>query len=385
MKLRYIPFFCLFTILYTTSCNRNTVDTNPIIASSTDFALPSNVIAPSNNLHDAQKIALGKLLFFDPILSGNKDVACASCHQPNLAYTDNLDIAIGVNGVGLAAARNFASSGSRLFTKRNTPTIVNSAFNGILTTNTGYDPLTAPMFFDNRKLSLELQSLEPIKALEEMRGTVFTADNALDSVVARLKNIPQYKTMFQSIFSDVEAVSATNISKAIAAFERTIVANNSPYDKFINGDANALTAAQKAGFTSFKSLGCVRCHSGPMFSDYKLHILSVPDNAKIATDVGNGSYAFRTPTLRNLSLTAPYMHNGTLATLADVMKFYDNVGKNGRSQNSHVANGQLDTNLNGLNDDTRDQIIAFLQSLDDSSFDKTPPTSVPSNLKVGGN
>ncbi len=79
------------------------------------------------------------------------------------------------------------------------------------------------------------------------------------------------------------------------------------------------------------------------------------------------------------------MHNGTLATLADVMKFYDDVGKNGRSQNSHVANSQLDTNLNGLNDDTRHQIIAFLQSLDGSSFDKTPPTTVPSNLKVGGN
>lgn len=375
-------YLSLFIILFASSCGKNNVVDPTAVAITTDFALPPNAPIPTNNLQDAQKIALGKLLFFDPILSGNKDVACASCHQPNLAYTDNLDIAIGVNGVGLGTLRNFSTNGSRLFAKRNTPTIVNVAFNGITTTNGFLDPLLAPMFFDSRKQSLELQSLEPIKALEEMRGTLFTTDNALDSVVARLKSIAEYKTLFESIFPD--AITSTNISKVIAAFERTIITNNSAYDRFIKGDANALNATQKSGFAAFKQIGCNKCHNGPMFSDYQLHILSVPDNAKIATDVGNGSYAFRTPTLRNLSLTAPYMHNGAFTSLDNVIKFYDNVGK-GQSQNQHVANNQLDANLRGLNDNQRDQIIAFLQSLDDTSFDKTTPASVPSKLKVGGN
>ena len=373
--------FAFGFILTATSCSKK--DDNNNVVSVTDTSLPVVVTTPTNNALGAQKIALGKLLFFDPILSGNKDVACASCHQPNLAYTDNLDIAVGVNGVGSGTARNFIASANKLFTKRNTPTIVNTAFNGIVNLSDNYNPATAPMFYDNRVSSLELQSLEPIKALEEMRGTIFTATTALDSVVARLKNIPQYVTLFKNVFG-VGEITADNLSKAIAAFERTIVANNSPYDRFVRGETTALTNQQIQGLNSFKQTGCDKCHSGAMFSDYKLHILSVPDNSKIATDVGNGSYAFRTPTLRNSSLTAPYMHNGAFQTLSDVIRFYDNVGK-GQSQNAHVPNNQLDNNLRGLNDNQTTQIIAFLQSLEDNSFDKTVPASVPSNLKVGGN
>lgn len=373
--------FAFGFILTATSCSKK--DDNNNVVSVAGTSLPVVVTTPANNALDAQKIALGKLLFFDPILSGNKDVACASCHQPNLAYTDNLDIAVGVNGVGSGTARNFIASANKLFTKRNTPTIVNTAFNGIVNLSDNYNPATAPMFYDNRVSSLELQSLEPIKALEEMRGTIFTATTALDSVVARLKNIPQYVTLFKNVFG-VGEITADNLSKAIAAFERTIVANNSPYDRFVRGETTALTNQQIQGLNSFKQTGCDKCHSGAMFSDYKLHILSVPDNSKIATDVGNGSYAFRTPTLRNLSLTAPYMHNGAFQTLSDVIRFYDNVGK-GQSQNAHVPNNQLDNNLRGLTDNQTTQIIAFLQSLEDNSFDKTVPASVPSNLKVGGN
>ncbi len=389
MKFTYktIKFLSFLSILLYLSCSKNNSNSN-VTPTSEGTMLPTVVTCPDNNPQSLQKINLGKLLFFDPILSGNKDVACASCHQPNLAYTDNLDIAIGVNGIGLGAARNFAASGVRLFTKRNTPTIVNTAFNGLVNVNTIYDPLTAPMFFDNRKQSLETQSLEPIKALEEMRGSVFTADNALDSVVSRLKNIPEYKTLFQSVFTnptDSDPVNAVNIGKAIAAFERTIVAGNSLYDKYVNGDANALSSTQKAGLAAFINTGCIKCHTGPMFSDYELHVLSVPDNPKISTDFGgNNNYAFRTPSLRNLSLTAPYMHSGAFNTLEQVMKFYDDVGQ-GRSQNAHVARSQLDSKLQGLKDDQRDLIIAFLRTLDDSSFNKNAPVTVPSKLKVGGN
>ncbi len=377
-------FFSVALLILISSCNRNNNNGTNAVDTGTDFALPTFVTTPFSNLQDTQKISLGKLLFFDPILSGNKDVACSSCHQPNAGYGDNIDIAIGVNGVGLGTARNFGAGSQRLFTKRNTPTIINTAFNGIVNPSSFNDPLLAPMFYDNRKLSLELQSLEPIKALEEMRGTIFTADNALDSVIQRLKIIPQYVTLFQKIFGTEDAVNTLNLSKAIAAFERTIVANNAPYDKFIRGETSAMTQAQINGLAAFKNVGCIKCHSGPMFSDYKLHILSVPDNSKIATDIGNGSYAFRTPTLRNLSLTAPYMHNGAFKTLGDVIRFYDNVGK-GQSQNSHVANNQLDNNLRGVNDNQSNQIISFLQSLEDNSFEISIPSNVPSKLKVGGN
>jgi cytochrome c peroxidase len=251
--------------------------------------------------------------------------------------------------------------------------------------NGNYDPVTAPMFFDNRKQSLEMQSLEPIKALEEMRGNIFTAANALDSVVARLKNIPEYQTLFQTVFSASNSINADNMAKAIASFERSLISINSAYDNYIRGQTTAMTQTQIQGMNAFIQIGCAKCHSGPMFSDYQLHILSVPENSKISTDSGaNKTYAFRTPTLRNLSFTAPYMHNGTIQTLDQVMQFYDQLG-NGRSQNPHIPNSNLDTKLSGINDNQRALIIEFLKALDDNSFDKTIPARVPSNLNPGGN
>ncbi len=126
-------------------------------------------------------------------------------------------------------------------------------------------------------------------------------------------------------------------------------------------------------------------HSGPMFSDYALHVLSVPDNPKLPTDAGaTGTYAFRTPSLRNLSLTAPYMHSGVLNSLNAVLDFYERVGDR-RTQNTHVNNSQLDGNLQRINDRDKGAIIQFLTALNDGSFDKSIPTAVPSGLHPGGN
>ncbi|MBD0368656.1 MAG: hypothetical protein ICV53_21440 [Flavisolibacter sp.] len=171
----------------------------------------------------------------------------------------------------------------------------------------------------------------------------------------------------------------------MAAYERTIIANHSPYDEYIRSNKSALTNEQIQGMNAFASHGCIKCHSGPMFSDYALHVLSVPDNPKLPTDAGaNGTYAFRTPGLRNLSLTAPYMHSGVFSSLDAVLDFYERVG-NHRSQNTHVGNNQLDGNLQRINDRDKAAIIQFLHALNDANFDKSIPASVPSGLHPGGN
>ena len=155
----------LFTIVALVRCSKS--DNN----ASTDFkALPLTITSPADNPQTPQKIALGRLLFWDPVLSGRKDVACATCHHPSFGFSDGLDLSIGVNGQGIGSARHFLSPNNIPFAKRNSPSIINTAFNGI--NNDGiYDAATAPMFFDNRVRSLEAQSLEPMKTLEEMKGT----------------------------------------------------------------------------------------------------------------------------------------------------------------------------------------------------------------------
>ncbi len=347
-------------------------------------ALPLAVTAPADNPQTAQKIALGKMLFWDPVLSGDNDIACGTCHHPSLGYSDALDLSIGVNGQGLGVTRHFLAGNTIPFVKRNSLSIINTAFNGIAANGT-YNPATAPMFYDNRTQSLELQSLEPMKTMEEMRGTHIASTNLLDSVVLRLTKIPQYVQLFTDAFQVSNPITTQNLGRAIASYERTIIANNSPYDQYIRGNATAMTAAQVQGMSLFSSDGCIRCHSGPMFSDFALHVLSVPDNTKLPTDAGaGGTYAFRTPSLRNLSLTAPYMHSGIFTTVDAVIDFYDRVGGN-RSQNPNVANNRLDANLRGINNNNKNAIIQFLNALNDGNFDRTIPTAVPSGLHPGGN
>ncbi len=370
----------MLMLIVLVNCSRN--DINAVDTRLT--SLPLSAQSPIDNAPNQQKILLGKMLFWDPLLSGNKDVACASCHHPSFGFSDGLDLSIGVNGQGLGTARHFSSPNTIPFAKRNAISIVNSAFNGISAFGT-YDPVTAPMFFDNRVQSLELQSLEPIKAMEEMRGKSFLSADILDSIVNRLKNIPQYVQLFNDAFRTQNAISSQNLGKAIASYERTILSNHSAYDEYIRGNKTAMTSGQIQGMNDFVSNGCVSCHSGPMFSDYKLHLLSVPDNAKESTDAGaNGSYAFRTPSLRNLSLTAPYMHSGVFRSLDAVLNFYEQVG-NRRSQNPHVSSAQLDNNLRRIGDRDKQLIIQFLNALNDPNFDNTIPASVPSGLHPGGN
>ena len=350
-------------------------------------ALPEAVAAPPDNPQTPEKVELGRLLFWDPILSGNRQVACATCHHPQFGYAENLDLSIGVDGAGLGEARRFVAADPIPFVKRNSQTILNTAFNGI-DLQGGYDPATAPMFWDVRARGLEAQSLLPILTFDEMRGHAYPEEDAVATVVARLAAIPEYRSLFAGAFEGAAPVSAENLGKALAAFQRSLIANNSPYDRYMRGEAGAMTPLQIRGMRHFQREGCINCHNGPMFSDYQLHVLGIRDNRKLqASDAGSVDepYAFRTPSLRNLAYTAPYMHNGLFPTLEDVIEFYDDVGDRDE-RNVNLLRSQIDPLTRTLDDpdDHERELIAFLDALNDKDFDRKIPERVPSGLNPGG-
>jgi cytochrome c peroxidase len=352
-------------------------------------------------------VELGRLLFWDPILSGSKDIACATCHHPDFAYADDRDLSLGTGSTGLGAARRDVSGGRIPVVKRNSPTVLNTAFNGLdrrrgrrrnfdEASLASVNQAAAPMLWDSRIRSLEAQALEPIKSREEMRGDAYSEASAVDTVLSRLRATPEYVALFKQAFGPDTSIEAQELGQAIAAFERSLVAMDSPFDRFRAGDQNALTAQERRGLEAFDAAGCDGCHEGAMFSDFDLHAEGVRENPKLAEpDAGTRRYRFRTPTLRNVALTAPYMHNGMLATLEDVLRFYDN----GRSENRNVAAGgggrrgnddgpavlaRRFVRVSDMSDGEMRDIVAFLKSLSDTTFDKTIPARVPSGLPPGG-
>lgn len=389
--------------------DNNIVDINQIDPNGNNNGNSGNGNGGNNgNMNNNSMVTLGRLLFWDPILSGEKDVACATCHHPDFGYSDGRELPIGVGGEGLGPDRINAANNGIGMVGRNSPTIINTNFNGI-SPNGNFNPATAPMFWDNRVRSLETQALGPLLSFEEMRGHAFGEAVALDSIVNRLQNIGQYSTLFTDAFGTNNSITSTNIGAAIAAFERTIIATNSPFDQFQAGNQNSLTQAQIKGMDRFEDIGCNDCHSGPMFSDFELHVVGVPDNNQLAnSDAGaNGIYAFRTPTLRNLDETGPYFHNGVGGNLQETIQFYITArnfarGNNGGGGgpgggngpggglivNPNVDRNDIDNdvrNLQNFNNNDIQDIIAFIQSLDDPGFDRTIPATVPSGLTPGGN
>ncbi|MCA0232809.1 MAG: cytochrome-c peroxidase [Bacteroidetes bacterium] len=350
-------------------------------------ALPTDVPTPANNPTTPEKVALGRLLFFDPILSGHKDVACATCHQPEFGFAESLEISIGVNGHGMGSKRAFRTPNAIPFVKRNSQTVLNAAFNGIRE-NGRVEASIAPMFWDLRAKGLEAQALEPIKSLEEMRGHRYPKEAALDSVIKRLLANAEYRLLFQKAFDSKNSITNRTLGQAIAAYERTLVGGNSRFDQYMRGDNTALSINERDGMQAFLKSGCAKCHNGPMLSDYQLHTLGVPDNEKLPeTDAGvDNRYRFRTPTLRNLRYTAPYMHSGKLRTLEHVLEFYEDLSGD-KIRNPKVSKAQLDPLLNSLKVSFKDisNIVEFLNTLNDEEFDRSTPKRVPSGLKVAGN
>lgn len=319
----------------------------PALPPEMQFApLPSAAPMPADNAGSPAKVALGRLLFFDPILSATGHIACATCHQPALGWTDGRTTAFGVESL-----------------KRNTPTILNVGF------NTG-----GVMFWDNREQGLEAQSVHPIRSHDEMRGGNNTEREALDLAVQRLQAVPEYREHFQNVFQG--DVTARRITQAIAAFERSLVTAETAFDRFLRGDKSALTQQQERGMKAFTKSGCQHCHGGPMLSDFKLHVIAGPGERR----------AFRTPSLRNLPHTAPYLHNGSLRTLDDVLLFYeqlmDEVSET-LEGGDNAAYPPLDPLMKHLDLDAGDfaDLKAFLESLSETDYDKSAPDELPSGLK----
>jgi len=346
--------------------------------------LPRIAPDPPDNPRSAAKIALGRLLFFDPVLSGTRSVACATCHHPSLGWADGRATPVGIGGVGLGPDRKPALVSNHPVLPRNTPGLLNVAFNGLVA-GAKLDPMSAPMFWDSRTNGLEAQALVPIRSLEEMRGDTCLERDAVPGAVKRIREIGEYRRLFKEVFggSDELAVTADHLAKAIAAFERSLVTVDSPFDRYLRGDEKALNSEQQRGLKAFQEAGCIQCHGGPMLSDFKLHFIGVSDAAP------GGRREFRTPTLRNLRRTAPFMHNGSLRTLDDVLVFYEQLGDaaaetlDGAGTNEQPPLDPLLKKMN-LKPDDFPALTAFLESLDDDSYDQTAPASVPSGLPVAG-
>jgi len=330
------------------------------------LVVPADNPVPSDAKQDP-RVELGRLLFFDPILSGANDVSCATCHHPDLGFSDGRRLSMGKGGKGLGAER----LGGDVI-KRGAPTIWNATFNH-------------KQFWDGRAETLEEQAKGPITNEHEM------AENP-DQLIKELKAIPEYVQKFEQAFNHKagEGLTLENIAKAIATFERTLTANNSPFDKFVAGDRSALTAVQKRGFNLFRSgkTRCFECHGVPTFANRDFKIIGVPelegqekDFGRFDVTKGEGNkFAFKVPTLRNVTLTAPYMHNGRFASLDEVIDFYAAGGGPG------VGNPvpQLDDKMRSysITKEEKADLIAFLHSLTDESSLPAFPEKVPSGLSV---
>ncbi len=346
-------------------------------------ALPARVVEPAGNPSTPAKIKLGRLLFFDPILSATQEVACATCHHPRFGWADARRTPLGVGGAGLGPARLWQGAPGVRPLLRNTPSLLNVAFNGLVA-GRALDPTAAPMFWDARRQGLEGQVREPLQSRDEMRGERCAEGEAVPAAVARIRQIAEYRELFREAFPDPEEPVAIHpLGQAIAAFERTLIAGDSPFDRFMRGESSALSAGGQRGMRIFQTAGCIQCHGGPMFSDFKLHVIGTSDSAP------EGRRDFRTPTLRNLRFTAPYLHHGGLATLEAVLAFYERLSDevsetlDGGDGSGHPALDPLLQRLDLHAEDFAD-LGAFLDSLNDDRYDRSAPARVPSGLPVAG-
>lgn len=345
-------------------------------------ALPQRAPEPEDNLATPAKIELGRLLFFDPILSATKDVSCATCHHPRFGWGDGRSTPIGVGGSGLGPERKILAANRFAPLTRNAPTLLNVGFNGLVS-GAKPDTATAPMFWDARVQSLEKQVLVPIRSREEMRGDACGEADAVEQALGFGRAIVAYRDLFNNAFGhpQSDAVTAGHLAQAIASFERSLVTPSTPFDRYLRGDKSALNAEQQRGLRVFQDAGCIQCHGGPMFSDYKLHFIGVTD------DTPDGRREFRTPTLRNLRHTAPFMHNGSRGTLRAVLVFYEALSDavaETLDGGDMTTQPRLDPLLKLLNLSADDfpALEAFLDSLNGDGYDQSAPATVPSGLRV---
>jgi cytochrome c peroxidase len=295
------------------------------------------------------RVRLGRWLFYDTRLSADNTIACASCHKPEFAFSEGTPVSTGIKG----------QKGNR-----KAPTFVNKAVT-----------LAPHFFWDGRAGSLEDQALGPIANPIEM-------GNTHDGMIATLSRVDGYKPYFKEAFG-TEEITKERVAQAIADYERTRVSGNSPYDRWrFNREQDAVSAEAKRGHDLFfDTAGCVQCHTGSSFSDSLFHNTGVGWDPGAKTFKDEGRYlvtkkeedrgAFKTPVLRDVSKHAPYMHDGSIATLREVVELYNKGG----IPNPYLSKARIKP-LN-LTDADIDAIVAFLESLDGEGYQDTPPTTFP--------
>lgn len=331
---------------------------------------------PNNRKQTDEVVELGRLLFFDPVLSGNNRRACASCHNPAKAFSD-----------GNVKSLTFESGGSVL---RNAPTVINSAYQRM-------------QFYDSRIMFQEDQVVDVISNPTEMHGQ-------MDQAVSRLRASDEYNELFEKAFPN-EAITDRSIKKALAAYIRSLSAMNSPFDKYMRGEKVALPEEAVKGFNLFMGKAkCATCHFAPLFNGTvppmfiksESEVLGVPQkadtaDAQIDADLGKftiyggdlNKHAFKTPSIRNAALTAPYMHNGVFSTLEEVIDFYNRGG--GAGIGIDLPNQTLPPDPLNLSASEQRSIVSFIEVLTDTIGMTRRPNRLPSlgnakldQRKIGG-
>lgn len=299
------------------------------------YRRPATIPFPKDNPYTPEKTALGKKLYFDTRLSVTSAQSCASCHSPGFGWGDGLAVGVG---------HGMAKLG------RHSPTIINAAWSAIF-------------MWDGRLPTLEEQALGPIQAAGEM-------NMKLDDLMARLATIPEYKPMFDAAFPG-EGMKPKTLGQAIATYERTVVSERAPFDAWIEGNEKAISEEAKRGFAVFNGKAqCAACHEGWNFTNEGFQDIGLPSK-----DIGRGEYlpgvikmqhAFKTPGLREITRRSPFMHDGSLATLEEVVEHYDHAGVDRPSR------ADLMRPL-GLTSQEKTDLVAFLKTLTSD----LGPTAVP--------
>lgn len=308
---------------------------------------------PADNPYSEEKAFLGKTLFYDPRLSASDQIACASCHDPELAWGDG---------------RTFSFGHNRRLGTRNAMTILNSAYAGTL-------------FWDGRAASLEDQSQMPIQDTREMNGHI-------DLAAGKIAKIKGYEILFQKAFGST-AVTKDKISKALAVFERTVVSPPSRFDRFIDGETGAFTDDEVMGLHLFRTKAqCISCHNSGYFSNNRFENIGTSLLGSKDEDLGRflvtgkpeDAGKFRVPSLREVSRTGPWMHNGSFTNLADIIRFYNKANPESPHHPSTVYKGMVLNSekseivrLLELSDTEIAQLEAFLETLNTKNQRITPP------------
>jgi cytochrome c peroxidase len=308
-----------------------------------------------------QQIDLGRYLFFDPLLSGDGTVSCASCHHPDLGFSDGRPRSVGIDGTQL---------------RRAAPSLWNVAF-------------LSSFFWDARAASLEEQMLGPLYDAREM-------GNSPQQLVADIGASETYRRLFREAYpGDDASPTLAQIYAAITAFQTTLISLNSPYDRYAHGYHDALTDDEKAGMNVFRSFvaRCAECHTPPLFTNRQVAVIGVRDPEGMAFDPGAEAVTgnpglrggFKVPSLRNVAQTAPYMHSGAFASLRDAVEFYT-LGRGHALPVEERDRMTVHWHIwePALTDDELDRLVDFLASLSDEAFKPQIPASVPSGLEPVG-